>query len=134
MLVVDASAVAVAFLSSSDAGGQLRQRLRAEDCHAPHLIDAETGHLVRRRVLRGALDAAAAEEILHDAVSVIDHRYEMTGPLARAAWALRDNVSYYDALYVALAAALDVPLITADERLRRAPGLPCATESAVDPA
>ena len=45
-----------------------------------------------------------------------------------AAWALRDNVTYYDALYVALAARLGYPLLTADARLARAPGLPCAVE------
>jgi len=50
------------------------------------------------------------------------------GSLAAVAWALRDNLSFYDALYVALAAALDAPLITADARLASAPHLPCVTE------
>ena len=50
------------------------------------------------------------------------------GPSATPAWALRDNVTYYDALYVALAARLGYPLLTADARLARAPGLPCAVE------
>ena len=45
-----------------------------------------------------------------------------------AAWTLRDNLTYYDALYVALAARLGYPLLTADARLARAPGLPCAVE------
>jgi predicted nucleic acid-binding protein len=52
----------------------------------------------------------------------------MTGALARAAWALRQNVSFYDGLYVALAVALTVPLVTADGRLSRAPGLGCGVE------
>ena len=51
-----------------------------------------------------------------------------TGPSRAGAWALRDNVTYYDALYVALAARLGYPLLTADARLARAPGLPCAVE------
>jgi predicted nucleic acid-binding protein len=52
----------------------------------------------------------------------------MTGALATAAWALRSNVTFYDGLYVALAVGLAVPLLTADERLSRAPGLGCAVE------
>jgi predicted nucleic acid-binding protein len=52
----------------------------------------------------------------------------MTGALAATAWALRSNVTFYDGLYVALAVALAVPLLTADERLSRAPSLGCAVE------
>jgi predicted nucleic acid-binding protein len=66
--------------------------------------------------------------LLLAASPLVDHRYEMTGSLGRAAWALRENVSFYDALYVALAQALSVRLITGDGRLSRAPGLPCAVE------
>jgi hypothetical protein len=56
---------------------------------------------------------------------LIDHRHQMTGSLARASWALREDMSFYDGLYAALAAALTVPLLTADERLAKAPGLRC---------
>ncbi|HEY1322795.1 MAG TPA: PIN domain-containing protein [Streptosporangiaceae bacterium] len=52
----------------------------------------------------------------------------MTGPLAGTAWALRRNVTFYDALYAALATALGVPLVTADRRLAKSPGLSCAVE------
>jgi predicted nucleic acid-binding protein len=52
----------------------------------------------------------------------------MTGALARAAWALRNNVSFYDGLYVALATAPAVPLVTADQRLSMAPSLGCVLE------
>ncbi len=55
-------------------------------------------------------------------------RYPHTGGLALAALALRDNVSFYDALYVALATSLGLPLLTGDQRLSRAPGLPCPIE------
>jgi predicted nucleic acid-binding protein len=48
--------------------------------------------------------------------------------VARAAWGLRHNFSYYDALYVALAARLRAPLLTTDKRLANAPGLPCDVE------
>ena len=77
-------------------------------------------------VPRGALAAADAEALLHASVPLVDHRHEMTGALATAAWALRSNVTFYDGLYVALAVALAAPLLTADERLSRAPASwPC---------
>jgi predicted nucleic acid-binding protein len=58
----------------------------------------------------------------------VDNRYPATGPLADAAWQLRGDITYYDALYVALAAGLGAPLVTMDARLSRAPGLTCAIE------
>jgi predicted nucleic acid-binding protein len=127
-VVIDASAMVIALLGRSDEASALRQRVGAEVCHAPHLIDAEVGNVLRRRVLRGDLAAADAEALLHLSAPLVDHRYEMTGALAKTAWALRQNVSFYDGLYVALAAALAVPLVTADGRLARAPGLRCAVE------
>ena len=127
-VVVDASALAFSILGSSPAHRSLRQRLATDTCHAPHLIDAEIGNVLRRRVLRGELQAAEARVLLLAAAPLIDHRYEMTGSLGQAAWALRENVSFYDALYVVLAEALSVPLLTGDGRLSRVPGLRCAVE------
>lgn len=127
-LVIDASAMVIALLGRSAEAAAMRQRLGSEVCHAPHLIDAEVGNVLRRRVLRGDLAAADAEALLHASTPLVDHRYEMTHALAQAAWALRQNVSFYDALYAALAAALAVPLMTADTRLWRAPGLGCSVE------
>jgi len=118
----------MAVLGGSSSARELRRRLAAEVCHAPHLIDAEVGNVLRRRVLRGELLPADGQLLLSAAAPLVDHRYEMTGALARAAWLLRDNFSFYDALYAALAHALTCPLLTADERLARAPTLPCAVE------
>jgi predicted nucleic acid-binding protein len=59
---------------------------------------------------------------------LVAHRYPHVGPLGEFAWKLRHNLSFYDALYVALAARLGAPLLTADARLSRAPDLPCAVE------
>lgn len=59
---------------------------------------------------------------------LVDHRYPHTGPLGERAWQLRDRLSFYDALYVALAELLGVPLLTADARLSRAHGLRCQVE------
>lgn len=127
-LVLDASGMVTALLGRSSEAAALRRRLAAEVCHAPHLIDAEVGNVLRRRVLRGEIAAADAEALLHAGGPLVDHRHQMTGALARAAWALRGNVSFYDGLYAALAAALAVPLVTADRRLSSAPGLGCAVE------
>ena len=68
-----------------------------------------------------------AEAALMALNALVVERYPH-GTLARVAWGLRHNFSYYDALYVALAARLEVPLITSDERLSTAPGLPCLVE------
>jgi predicted nucleic acid-binding protein len=122
-LVIDASGMVIALLGRSGEAAALRGRLGAEVCHAPHLIDAEVGNVLRRQVLRGNLAAADAAALLHFSGPLVDHRHQMTGALATAAWALRQNVSFYDGLYVALAAALAIPLVTADQRLSRAPGL-----------
>ena len=118
----------IALLGRSAEAMALRRRLGSEVCHAPHLIDAEVGNVLRRHVLRGDLAAADAEALLHLGGPLIDHRHQMTGSLAGGAWALRQNVSFYDALYAALAAALAVPLLTADERLAKAPALGCTVE------
>jgi predicted nucleic acid-binding protein len=113
----------VALLGRSASAMALRRRLSSEVCHAPHLIDAEVGNVLRRHVLRGDLAAADAETLLHLSGPLIDHRHQMTGALAGAAWALRLNLSFYDGLYAALAAALAIPLLTADGRLAKEPGL-----------
>lgn len=126
--VIDASVLAHALIGKSSAATDLRARLRTTTCHAPHLIDAELGNVLRKRAREGEVTAAQAAAALHVARDVIDHRYPHTGSLADLAWTLRDNLSFYDALYVALAASLGVPLVTGDHRLSRAPGLPCAVE------
>jgi len=130
-LVIDASGMIFALLGRSEQAAGLRRRLAAEVCHAPHLIDAEVGNVLRRHVLRADLPASDAEILLRFGAPLVDHRHQMTGALARAAWALRQNLSFYDALYVALAAALDAPLITADRRLSGAPALGCVVEHVV---
>jgi predicted nucleic acid-binding protein len=127
-VVVDASALAYALLGQAPQAAVLRDRLRSEECHAPHLIDAEVGNVLRRRVVRREVTPADAEVLLAAAPTLVDHRYEMTGGLALAAWTRRDNLTFYDALYVALAEALSVPLLTADNRLRRTPALRCVVE------
>ena len=87
--------------------------------------------MLRRRVLRGESSPSDGQFLLAAGTPFIDHRYAMTGALAGAAWSLRDNFTFYDALYVALAQALSCPLLTADEKLSQAPTLPCSVELVV---
>ena len=126
-LVVDASVAARAVIATTIADRALRRRLASSACHAPHLIDAEVGNVLRKQVAAGAIEGDTAEAALRALEPLIAARYAHTA-FVKPAWSLRHNVTYYDALYVALAARLAVPLLTADKRLANAPGLPCAVE------
>ncbi|MGH3715074.1 MAG: type II toxin-antitoxin system VapC family toxin [Micromonosporaceae bacterium] len=128
-VVVDASALIFATTDDVPHARGLRKRLGRDTCHAPHLIDAELGNVLRRMAHRGEMSRAHAEAVLHTAPALVDLRHDHRGALAAAAWRLRDNVTFYDGLYVALAAALNVVLLTDDKRLASAPNLPCAVES-----
>lgn len=126
--VVDASALVLALSGKTDAASALRARLARTRRHAPHLIDAEVGNVLRRHERDARLSAEEALHAIRGARVLIDHRYPHAGPLGEAAWTWRHNLSFYDALYVALAVLLSFPLITGDVRLSRTPGLPCAIE------
>jgi predicted nucleic acid-binding protein len=121
--VVDAS-VLVAYLAGGEAAGGARAALGEQRgaLWAPHLVDAEVGHVLRRSVQRGELAEAVAREALVDLADLPLRRAGHRGLLARA-WELHENVSFYDALYVALAERLDLPVLTLDARLSRGPGL-----------
>ena len=119
MPVVDAS-VLVELLSDGPHKGVVEERLDAEEytLWAPHLIDAEVGHVLRRWVRLGKLTADAGGRALWEVGDLPVERVEHE-LLIHVAWGLRDNFSFYDALYVALALLLDEPLITLDARLGR---------------
>ena len=127
MIVLDASAYVMAATERTNAADRLLDQINREQCHSPHHIDAEIGQALRRMAMRGVLGDEAAEMALSNAAQVIDERHEIFGVLSATAWALRHRVSFYDALYVALAVVLDAPLVTADARLTRTP-LPCTVE------
>jgi predicted nucleic acid-binding protein len=126
--VIDASVLAHALIGKTLEARRMRESLLATDCHAPHLIDAEVGNVLRKRARAGDVTPDQARVALRAASNIIEFRYPHIGALAESAWALRDKLSFYDALYVALAVRLDVPLLTGDSRLSRAPGLPCRIE------
>lgn len=125
MLVTDASALVRAIADDGPGGEQARARLHGEQLHAPELVDLEVMSALRRLLAAGRLDARRAALALEGLADL---------PLARAShrrllprvWELRDNVTPYDAAYVALAEALDAELLTADVRLASAPGLRCS--------
>ena len=126
MIVVDASVVAHWLLT--------RQPLRVPmvldadvELAAPHLIDAEVGHTIRRHLLMGLISAQRAEIALEDFMVLPIERYAHTSLLPRA-FALRDNATIYDALYLALAEALGARLLTRDKALMTIPGIEIAIE------
>lgn len=119
MPVVDAS-VLVEYLADGEHAAPAGERLLA-DSHAiwaPQLIDAEVGHVLRREVRRGDLGEQAGAEALWQ-LDDLPLRRVSHEVLIRYAWTLRNQVSFYDALYVALAEMLNEPLITFDARLGR---------------
>ncbi|MGV9673704.1 type II toxin-antitoxin system VapC family toxin [Nocardia sp. NPDC003482] len=126
--VVDASAISTAILRADAKGIAVAHLIESTVSHAPHLLDAEVGQVLRRHEYQGRVGEEVPIVGLRMLASMIDHRYVHHGWLATEAWKLRHSVSFYDALYVALAARLDVPLLTADQKLSKAPGLPCRVE------
>ncbi len=122
MPVVDAS-VLVEYLADGEHARAARDQLLSADTSlwAPHLVDAEVGHVLRRAVAAGELGASTARAALDDLAELPLRRAGHVGLLA-AAWALRRSVTFYDALYVALAERLEMTLITVDARLASAAG------------
>jgi predicted nucleic acid-binding protein len=121
-MVIDASAL-IELLLHTPAGQTIAQRIAdpAVGLHVPHLADVEVVQVLRRYTTDGELTAATAAVALDDlrALDLQRHAHE---PLLDRVWALRQNVSAYDAVYLALAEVLDVKLLTCDGRLSRAPG------------
>lgn len=120
MIVVDASAALSALLND----GAARAALGSEQLHVPHLIDSEIAHGMRRRAAAGEIPADEGWRLLETWQRLGVTRYPAFSMLERI-WELRENVSAYDASYVALAELLGCALLTADRRLSRAPGLEC---------
>ena len=127
MIVVDASVVVVALADDARDGDSARARLRGERLSAPELLDLEVTSVLRRHVLRGAIGARRAALALDDLATLPLERAPHR-PLISRCWQLRDNVTIYDAAYVALAEALGVTLLTGDKRLANAGGPKCRIE------
>jgi predicted nucleic acid-binding protein len=122
VIVVDASALLEALLRTP-AAEAVKARLFAarETLHAPHLLDVEVAHVVRRYAAMGDIDPERGRAALADLADFPLRRYPHDLLLPRV-WELRNNLTAYDAVYVALAEALDAPLVTRDQRLAAAAG------------
>ncbi len=122
MTVIDASAV-LELLLRTPAAATVENRLfgAGETLHAPHLIDIEVAQVLRRYAGRGDVGAVRCRAALSDLIDLPLTRYPHDFLLPRV-WEMRGNLTAYDAVYVALAEALDAPLLTRDRRLARAAG------------
>lgn len=127
MIVVDASVLLVALVGDTGEADRTRERLTSVDLAAPMLIDLEIASALRRDVRDGLVDEHRSHDVLAQ-LPALRLRRARHLPLLPRIWELRDNVTSYDAAYVALAELLDVTLLTADARLARAPGPRCAVE------
>lgn len=127
MLVVDASCL-YEVVAATDRAEAIRQRLAADGDHiAPHVIDVEVFGVIRRHHLLGYLDTTAAEQAVDDLRDWPGERVGHRALLGRA-WELRATVRGWDAMYVALAEAFGVVLLTLDGRLTTAAGPTCEFE------
>jgi predicted nucleic acid-binding protein len=124
VIVVDASTVVAALLDAGQGGDDAREVMLGDDSHAPHLLDVEVLWAVRRHALSGRLgDTAARDSVtaVRD-LPVIRHGHDL---LLDRALQLRDSITAYDGVYVALAEILGATLVTGDRRLSRTPGPRC---------
>jgi len=122
LIVVDASAL-IEVLLRTPAASAIENRLFARDqtLHAPHLLDIEVAQVIRRYAAKGEIDDERGRAALTDLSAFHLHRYPHDFLLPRV-WELRNNLTAYDAVYVALAEALSATLVTRDQRLAAAAG------------
>ena len=125
MNLLDASVVTDAVASSGVPGDRARRLVAREEwLHAPAVLGAEVTSALRSMLRRGALDADVAQAAAHSAAALRSRLYPFP-PFLPPIWDLRDDVTTYDAWYVALAEELGAALVTADQRLQRAAGPRC---------
>jgi predicted nucleic acid-binding protein len=122
VIVVDASAILEVLLRTA-ASAAVRERLFGPEqtLHAPHLIDIEVAQVLRRYAASGRIELGRCRDALDDLFDFPLERYPHDVLVTRV-WELRHNLTAYDAVYVALAEALDAPLLTRDRRLAVAAG------------
>jgi predicted nucleic acid-binding protein len=122
LIVLDSSALLEILLRTPLAERLMDRAFEAsERLHAPHLLDVEVTQVLRRLVQRKEVTVARAEQALDDLSKLVIERHEHQ-PLVSRVWQLRDSISAYDGVYVALAEALDAPLVTCDAKLAGAHG------------
>lgn len=125
MRVLDASIVTDAMAVGGVVGDRARRLVAQESwLHVPAIAGAEITSALRAMLIRGLLSSGDARAAAFRASRLRSRRYPFE-PFLERAWELRDNLTVYDAWYVALAEALAVSLVTSDDRLRRADGPRC---------
>lgn len=122
--VVDASAMVALLADNGPTGNWVAATTAGVGLSAPHLLPYEVGNILRRHTIAGLLDAGAATIAHADLVTLPVDLYPYDIYAGRA-WQLRNNLTIYDASYVAVAELLGVPLVTLDARLGHAPGIRC---------
>lgn len=126
MIVLDASAAVDVFLNLGEAA-RIRERIRSEDSgdsggiHVPHIFELEVLSTLRRLVFSSDISESEASRAINALSEMKLARYPHT-PFIERIWELRENITAYDAAYIALSETLDAPLVTTDGRLARAPG------------
>ncbi|MBA2697531.1 MAG: type II toxin-antitoxin system VapC family toxin [Nocardioidaceae bacterium] len=119
MIVLDTSALLDVLIGRPASQSLLARLARDDDLHAPHLIDIEVLHALRRLVRTSVVRSDRAAEARADLAELSITRYPL-GSMADRVWELRGNLTAYDAAFVALAEALGASLITCDRRLAKA--------------
>lgn len=127
MIVVDASVIVDLILDVTTIARRLKPEFGRAEVAAPHLIDAEVIHALRRHLLRGEIATTYAHAALQDYLVLTIDRYPHTHLLPRA-FQLRDHATVYDALYLALAESLGATLLTRDRALATIPGVTAEVE------
>jgi predicted nucleic acid-binding protein len=122
VIVIDASALLEVLLRTPAAAAAEKRLFQAgQTLHAPHLLDVEVAQVVRRYAMNGEIDGERGRAALVDLADFPLRRYPHDFLLPRV-WELRNNLTAYDAVYVALAEALNAPLLTRDQRLANTAG------------
>ena len=126
-LVCDVSAVVTVLLDSGESGVWLAWRFASAELCAPALLPFECSNVIRRHELSRLISSDQAAQAHADLLDLPMDLFPYEA-LAQRVWQLRHNITGYDASYVALAEALDAPLITLDQWLSDAPGIRCRVE------
>ena len=124
IVVVDAAVVVAALVDNGPTGQWSELQLMTEELAAPHLMPVETANILRRSAMAGDISADAAS-IAHEDLLALNVELFPYQPFAARVWQLRNNMTAYDAWYVAVAESLNAPLATLDMRLSRASGSGC---------
>jgi predicted nucleic acid-binding protein len=122
--VVDSSLIVAALVDSGPHGAWAEQVIESGALHAPELLRVEVTNVLRRLERADEITTPEANAAYEDFMQ-LDVELFSFEDFSDRVWELRHNVTSYDAWYVALAEALELPLATLDERLSKAKGPQC---------